>query len=127
MKQCPRCKTFLFEDMGICYKCLCEFEGARGAEGGARGDGALAARDSCVLDLGEWAVLATAHLVGDLTAMPSLSGPFAAVPLMAGEGEEGEEPVLRLSLEVRRKENETAACGPQPPWEPVLSYPTMSS
>lgn len=127
MKQCPRCETFLFEDMGICYKCLCEFENAGGADGGAGKDDAPVVRDSCVLDLGEWAVLATAHLVGDLTAMPSLSGPFAAVPLIAEEGGEGEAPVLRLSLEVRRKESGTAAYGPQPPWEPALSYPTMSS
>lgn len=125
MKQCPRCKTYLFEDMGICYKCLCEFEDVNGATEGVKGEGAAAARDSCALDLGEWVVLATAHMTRGSTA-PSPDS-FMALPLGAGEAGEGEEPVLRLSLEVRKREGGAMAGEPRPPWEPALSYPTISS
>lgn len=127
MKQCPRCKTYLFEDMGICYKCLCEFEDVNGATEGVKGEGTAAVHDSCALDLGEWVVLATAHLTRGSTASSPSPDSFMALPLGAGEAGEGEEPVLRLSLEVRKREGGTMACEPRPPWEPALSYPTISS
>lgn len=127
MKQCPRCKTYLFEDMGICYKCLCEFEDANGTEGGARRKDSTAVRDSCALDLGEWVVLATAHLTRGLTAPSPSPELFMAFPLEAGESGEDEEPVLRLSLEMRRREGGAMTCEPRPSGEPALSYPTISS
>lgn len=86
-------------------------------------------RDSCALDLGEWVVLATAHLTRGSTAPSPSPSPelFMAFPLEAGESGEDEEPVLRLSLEVRRKEGGVMAYEPQPSGEPALSYPTISS